>query len=70
VVLITNTDDDIIKETEKTIGVKFDEIVTAQQAGAYKPSHKGFHLARAAEPAEVRDLACWLWFQVRYCTGH
>src|SRR6266702_8646129 len=46
VALITNTDDDIIRETEKTIGVKFDEIVTAQQAGAYKPSHKGFHLAR------------------------
>ncbi|TME63156.1 MAG: hypothetical protein E6I59_08525 [Chloroflexi bacterium] len=45
-ILITNTDDDIIRETEKTIGVKFDEIVTAQQAGAYKPSHKGFHLAR------------------------
>lgn len=46
VALITNTDDDIIQETEKTIGVKFDEIITAQQAGAYKPSHKGFHLAR------------------------
>jgi len=46
VALITNTDDDIIRETEKTIGVKFDEIITAQQAGAYKPGHKGFHLAR------------------------
>jgi len=46
VALITNTDDDIIRETEKTIGVKFDEIVTAQQAGAYKPSHKGFLLAQ------------------------
>ena len=45
VALITNTDDDIIRETEKTIGVKFDEIITAQQAGAYKPGHKGFHLA-------------------------
>jgi 2-haloacid dehalogenase len=46
VVLITNTDDDIIAETERTIGVKFDEIITAEQAGAYKPSHKGFLLAR------------------------
>ncbi len=46
VALITNTDDDIIQETEKTIGVKFDAIITAQQAGAYKPSHKGFYLAR------------------------
>ncbi|HBE26112.1 MAG TPA: hypothetical protein DDW33_10530 [Ktedonobacter sp.] len=46
VALITNTDDDIIQETEKTIGVKFDAIITAQQAGAYKPSHKGFLLAQ------------------------
>ena len=46
VALITNTDDDIIRETEKTIGVKFDAIITAQQAGAYKPSHKGFLLAQ------------------------
>jgi 2-haloacid dehalogenase len=56
VVLITNTDDEIIRETEKTIGVKFDEIITAQQAGAYKPSHKGFQLARerlGLEKAEI-----------------
>ena len=46
VVLITNTDDQIIAETEKTLGVKFDEIITAEQAKAYKPSHKGFLLAR------------------------
>ena len=46
VVLITNTDNAIIAETERTIGVKFDEIITAEQAGAYKPSHKGFLLAR------------------------
>jgi 2-haloalkanoic acid dehalogenase type II len=46
VVLITNTDDAIIAETERTIGVKFDGIITAEQAQAYKPSHKGFLLAR------------------------
>jgi 2-haloacid dehalogenase len=56
VVLITNTDDDIIRETEKTIGVKFDEIVTAQQAGAYKPSHKGFHLARERLSLPVSEI--------------
>ena len=56
VVLITNTDDDIIAETQKTLGVKFDEIITAQQAGAYKPSHKGFYLARGRlglQPSEI-----------------
>ena len=46
VVLITNTDDAIIAETERTIGVKFDEIITAEQAGMYKPGLDGFHLAR------------------------
>ena len=46
VVLITNTDDAIIAETERTIGVKFDDIITAEQARAYKPSHRGFLLAR------------------------
>ncbi len=45
IALITNTDDAIIAETERTIGVKFDEIITAEQAQAYKPSHKGFLLA-------------------------
>ena len=45
-VLITNTDDEIIAETQRTLGVTFDDIITAQQAGAYKPSHKGFLLAR------------------------
>lgn len=45
IVLITNTDDEIIAQTVKQIGVEFDDIITAEQAGAYKPSHKGFHLA-------------------------
>lgn len=56
VVLITNTDDDIIAETQKTIGVRFDEIITAQQAGAYKPSHKGFLLARERLGLPVSEI--------------
>src|SRR6266568_2834996 len=56
VALITNTDDDIIRETEKTIGVKFDEIITAQQAGAYKPSHSGFLLARERLGLDVSEI--------------
>ncbi len=55
-VLITNTDDAIIAETEQTIGVKFDDIITAEQAGAYKPSHKGFLLARERLGLEVQDI--------------
>jgi len=56
VVLITNTDDNIIAETERTIGVKFDEIITAEQAGAYKPSHKGFLLARERLGLDVSEM--------------
>ena len=56
VVLITNTDDAIIAETERTIGVKFDDIITAEQAGAYKPSHKGFLLARERLGLPVQDI--------------
>jgi len=56
VVLLTNTDDSIIAETERTIGVKFDGIITAEQAGAYKPSHKGFLLARQRLGLEVSEI--------------
>lgn len=56
VALITNTDDAIIAETERTIGVKFDDIITAEQAGAYKPSHKGFLLARERLGLPVQDI--------------
>ena len=55
-VLLSNTDDDIIAETERTIGVKFDDIITAQQVGAYKPSHKGFILARERLGLPVSDI--------------
>lgn len=56
VVLITNTDNAIIAETERTIGVKFDEIITAEQAGAYKPAHTGFLLARERLGLPVSDI--------------
>lgn len=45
IVLITNTDNDIIAQTNKMTGVEYDDIITAEMAGAYKPSHKGFYLA-------------------------
>lgn len=56
VVLITNTDDAIIAQTEQTIGVKFDDIITAEQAGAYKPSPKGFLLARERLGLKVSQI--------------
>src|SRR3954452_8811542 len=42
---ITNCDDDLFAASNRRLGVEFDAIVTAQEAGAYKPNHRGFELA-------------------------
>jgi 2-haloacid dehalogenase len=51
--IISNVDDDLFAGTLPQLGVEFDQIITAQQAGAYKPSRKFFELAlsRIAVPA-------------------
>jgi 2-haloacid dehalogenase len=43
--IVSNVDDDLFAATLPQLGVQFDQIVTAQQAGAYKPSLKIFQLA-------------------------
>jgi 2-haloacid dehalogenase len=43
--VITNCDDDLFAASNERLGVAFDEVVTAEQAGAYKPSPQGFDLA-------------------------
>ena len=43
--IISNVDDDLFAATLPQLGVEFDQIVTAQQAAAYKPSLKIFELA-------------------------
>jgi 2-haloacid dehalogenase len=43
--VISNVDDDLFAATQPQLGVQFDQIITAQQAGAYKPSLKIFELA-------------------------
>ena len=49
-------DNDIIKESVKQIGVEFDDIVTAEMAGAYKPSDKGFHLSQKRLGLTAADI--------------
>jgi len=51
--IISNVDDDLFAATQPQLGVEFNQIVTAQQAGAYKPSLKIFDLAlsRVGVPA-------------------
>jgi 2-haloacid dehalogenase len=42
--VITNCDDDLFTASEAKLGVKFDWVVTAQQARRYKPNPRGFEL--------------------------
>jgi 2-haloacid dehalogenase len=43
--ILSNVDDDLFATTRPLLGVEFDEVITAQQAQAYKPSLKIFELA-------------------------
>ena len=43
--ILSNVDDDLFAATQPQLGVDFDEVITAQQAQAYKPSLKLFELA-------------------------
>jgi len=43
--VITNCDDDLFAASNRKLGVEFDWVVTAQQAGAYKPDERPFHTA-------------------------
>jgi 2-haloacid dehalogenase len=43
--ILSNVDDDLFAKTRPQLEVEFDEVITAQQARAYKPSLKPFELA-------------------------
>ncbi|HEV2113698.1 MAG TPA: haloacid dehalogenase type II [Terriglobales bacterium] len=43
--IISNIDDDLFAHSAKLLQVSFEAVTTAQQAQAYKPSHKIFELA-------------------------
>ena len=51
--IISNVDNDLFAATQPQLGVEFDQVITAQQAKAYKPSLKIFELAlsRVGVPA-------------------
>ena len=44
--ILSNVDDDLLRETVKRFSVPFDLIVTAEQVRAYKPAHAHFLAAR------------------------
>jgi 2-haloacid dehalogenase len=43
--VITNCDDDLFAQSNRRLGVEFDWVITAQQAGGYKPRRANFELA-------------------------
>jgi 2-haloacid dehalogenase len=43
--ILSNIDDDLFATSAKLLQIPFDHVITAQQAGSYKPSHKNFELA-------------------------
>jgi 2-haloacid dehalogenase len=45
--VITNCDDDLFAASNRRLGVTFDWVITAQQVGSYKPSHRNFDVAFA-----------------------
>ena len=58
--ILSNIDDDLFSATRPQLGVEFDEIVTAQQARAYKPSRKVFELMMSRlNLASGSHLAHW-----------
>jgi 2-haloalkanoic acid dehalogenase type II len=59
-VIISNTDRDIIEHTLRHLAVPFDDVITAQDCGAYKPSRAVFEqaLARIGEaPQNILHVA-------------
>jgi 2-haloacid dehalogenase len=44
--VISNIDDDLFAQTAPKLGVKFDALITAQQARCYKPCRKIFEMAQ------------------------
>jgi 2-haloacid dehalogenase len=44
--IISNIDDDLFAATARRLEVSFDGVVTAQQAGTYKPSQRNFEIAQ------------------------
>src|SRR5580692_1524412 len=53
--ILSNVDDDLFAATRPQLEVEFDEVITAQQAQAYKPSLEIFELALA--PIQALGLA-------------
>lgn len=65
--VISNIDDDLFAETRKLLGVEFDAVITAEQAGSYKPSLRNFEIALhrlAVAPEQLLHVAQSIYHDV------
>jgi 2-haloacid dehalogenase len=65
--IISNVDNDIIGRTRDRIGVRFDVIVTAEDAQAYKPSIRPFQVALQrlnCKPSEILHVSSGFRYDV------
>jgi 2-haloacid dehalogenase len=44
-VILSNVDDDLFAASARRLGVEFDDVITAEQVGSYKPAHRNFEVA-------------------------
>ena len=56
IVLQPNTDNDLVKGSLKQINVQFDDVVTGEMVGAYKPHPKGFDMTRDRLGLKEEDI--------------
>jgi 2-haloacid dehalogenase len=70
--IISNTDDDIIKGSLETLGTTIDYVVTAQQAGAYKPNLRLFRYAHeqmGVKPDQIVHVAASQALDMQVCAA-
>ena len=70
--IISNTDDDLIRGSLETLGVPIDHVITAQQAGAYKPNLRLFRYAHekmGVTPDQVVHVAASQALDMQVCAA-
>jgi 2-haloacid dehalogenase len=58
-VVMSNVDDELFAFSKEKLGVEFDEVITAQQVGSYKPNLEHFHeaLKRLGDKEQILHIA-------------
>lgn len=70
--IISNIDKDIIEKTKASIGIRFALTVTAQEAGAYKPTARPFQLALkklGLKPASILHVSSGFRYDIPPARG-